>query len=651
MKLNTLFDFIEETQSVKEIKLTKSEYESLVKKLNKYSYEYYENNKAELLDSEYDTLYKKLLDYESINKSSKDSPTRRIGEKPSSKFVKKEHLSQMWSLDNIFALTEFDKWFEKIEKPELYLDPKFDGLSLNLIYKNGKLFSASTRGDGKTGEDVTRNAKTINTIPVEIPYLGEIEIRGEVVILKKDFEELQKSSSNSHSNPRNLASGSLRQLDPEITRERNLTFIPYSLGINDLNISKHSEIIELFEKWNFKVIKGIVVNSEKALMHYYQSILDSRDNLELEIDGVVIKVNNLSAQQELGYTIKAPKFALAFKFPASAKYSTLETVTWQVGRTGTITPVANINPVEVGGVIVRRVTLHNIDEIERLGLKNGATVNIVRRGDVIPKIENAIDGNSEIVIPHHCPNCNSTLVRDGVYLKCINNKCSSMLINKIDHYIKAMNIKGIGTKLVERLFEADLIKDFKDLYALDKEQLLKLEGIANKSADNILHVIAESIGTRELWRVIYGLGIEGIGESGAKILANKFGLEFYKVSHEQILNIDGFGIETANSFEEHLKNHQNEIVELLNITKPVVQQQTKQSVLTGKKIAITGTLTKPRNYYVELIEKLGGEFSSSITKSTSMLIIGSDAGSKLQKAKELNIEIIDEVEFLKRFPN
>ncbi len=629
--------------------MTSFEYFALIEKLNSYSQEYYLKDKSPISDSDYDQLYRQLVEHEKRypKQISILSPSQRIGEKPQESFIKSKHLSKMWSLDNIFNKDDFDKWFNKLNKPELYIDPKFDGASLNLVYENGALKSASTRGDGETGEDVTRNAKVISTIPQTIGHNGLIEIRGEIVILKKDFEQFKQQ----YSNPRNFASGSLRQLDPNITKDRKLTFIPYNLGINELNITKHSDIIDFFQQSGFKVIRGKVTNNIDEVINYYQSIIDSRENFELELDGVVIKINNLTVQNELGYTIKAPKFAIAFKFPAQEESSNIESIVWQVGRTGTITPVANILPVSVGGVIVRRVTLHNIDEIKRLGLKQDAKVKVVRRGDVIPKIESSSGGTEEIQIPHQCPNCHSDLQKDGVYLKCFNNNCSAIAINKLEHFAKAMDLKGLGGKIVEKLFDAGYLKELKDIYQMDKKAIAELDGLGKKSANNLISEINSSIGTRDLWRLIAGLGIEGVGESGAKILADNYGLGFVELNYEQLIAIDGFGVETASSIMQYLTDNKQILIELLSITKPVVKEKQMANKLSGKRIAITGTLSRPRDYYIQFIASLGGKFASSVSSKVDILLVGEDAGSKLQKATSLGIEIIDETEFLKRFGN
>jgi DNA ligase (NAD+) len=633
--------------------MTRKDYLKLIKKLNRYSYEYYVLDNPTIPDSEFDRLYRELEEFEKDNPDfiESDSPTKRVGGEVLDKFQKGEHLSPMWSLQNIFDESGLDEWIERVGTDNLYCEPKLDGVSLNLIYKDGKLKNGFTRGNGSIGEDVTLNAKTIQSIPLSIPHQDLIEIRGEVVILKDDFEKLNSTLHKKFANPRNASAGSLRQLDPSITAKRKLTFIPHGVGVNSLNTSSHSQLMEKIREFGFRAVEHRETKSISEAMEFFNSILDTREENRVELDGVVLKVDSLTIQDELGYGEKAPKWAVAFKFPAVEKSSKLLNVVWQVGRTGSVTPVGEIEPVEVGGVVVKRVTLHNFDEIERLHLKIGSTVTVVRRGDVIPKIVSAFDGDKVIDAPELCPVCQSYLFKDSTIIKCQNISCEAIAINSIDHFIKSMDIKGIGKKVVEKLYKSDFIRDIEDLYTLKVEDIKELDGFQEKSSINIIEAINSSIGTRELWQFISALGIYGVGDVGAKALAQHFGDEFQNKSRDDFINIDGFGDEISDSISSFLETNIAKVQKLIDEVKPLVKTVVKDSPLSGKRVAITGTLSKPRKEFISLIEESGAIFSSSITKKTDTLVVGDGGGSKLKKAKELEIEILSEIEFLKIFPH
>jgi DNA ligase (NAD+) len=618
-------------------------YKKAVEKLNLWAYQYYVLDKPTVSDFEYDTLYKEVSDFE---KEFPDeilpfSPTQRVGDEVSEKLEKAPHLSPMWSLENSYSLEEFQTWWEKLQKPKLFCEPKMDGASLNLIYKSGNLWKAITRGDGKTGEDVTKNAKTIKSIPLKISYLEEIEIRGEVVILKDDFAKLENLS-----NPRNAAAGALRQLDPKITAERLLTFIPYGFGKNSLDFENFSEEIRFLISLGFRDTERIKAETLEEISNFYLKTLESREKNQIELDGVVLKVDSLEFQESLGFGVKFPKWAIALKFPAVEKSSKILEIVWQVGRTGVLTPVANIEPVEIGGVIVSRVTLHNLDEVCRLGVGIGSKVIVARRGDVIPKIMSGESGDIEV--PEKCPVCNSKIHRDGVALYCQNISCKAVAINSIEYFLKSLQIKGVGKKVVETLFEKEIVRDIEDLYKLETKTLLALPRFGEKSAEKLQSTISNSVGKVELWQFILALGIRGVGDVGAKALSKEFGFEFLFKSKDDFLQIDGFGDEISSSLEDFCKVNFEKVERLLEIIKPKFEKIINTK-LSGKKIAITGTLSKSRNEYISEIEKRGGIFSKSVTKSVDILLSGEGGGSKLDRAKKLNIAIFNEVDFLKIF--
>jgi DNA ligase (NAD+) len=623
------------------------EYKTAVKKLNVWAYEYYVLDEPTALDSEYDELYRKVESWEKENseKVLAESPTNRVGDEVSEKFEKTEHLEPLWSLQNIFSIEEFKEWWEKLERPKLYCEPKMDGVSLNLIYKNGYLEKAITRGDGKIGENVTANAKRIKSIPLKIDYLEEIEIRGEVVILKRDFQKLE-----GFANPRNASAGALRQLDPNITGERRLSFFPHGIGKNSLDFENFSETLEFLISLGFRDTERKNIQSFDDVQSFYNFILSGREKNELELDGIVLKVDSFKIQKRLGFTAKFPKWAVALKFPAVEKRSILKSVKWQVGRTGVVTPVAEIKPVEVGGVTIRRVTLHNIDEVIRLGIRLNSEIIVVRRGDVIPKIISARNGDSEIEILSNCPVCNSQLFKDKTLILCQNLSCEARAINSIEHYLKSMDIKGIGKKIVETLFKNDLLKEIGDLYDLDILQLSMLPRFGSKSAEKVIFAIESSISNRELWQLITGLGISGVGDVGAKSIANAFGIDFLNKTRDDFLSLDGFGEEISNSVSDFIIKNRTEIEKIIELSKPKITRSSSQiGKLAGKSVAITGTLSMGRKEFVKIIENLGGSFSSSVSKKTDILLCGENGGSKKNKAEKLEIAIYSEDDFLNEF--
>lgn len=640
--------------------MTYSEYLLLVERLNRYAYAYYVLDEPQITDEEYDKEYKKLLLFEKQNPTlvAVDSPSQRVGDVPLKEFEKASHIERMWSLDDVFCLEELNEWVLRINRrfPEatFVVEPKFDGASLNLFYKEGVLVKAITRGNGEVGENVTQNAKTIPSIPLKISLKGRLEIRGEVVIKKRDFEEINKerleSGLKEFANPRNAASGSLRQLDPKITAKRRLYFYPWGIGYNELPHKTLSSKMEEVYNQGFLTppLKEICKKVEDIELSY-KKMMEQRDSIEVMLDGMVIKVDELEIQEALGYTIKSPRFACAYKFPALEKSTKLLDIILQVGRTGIITPVAKLEPVNIEGVTIERATLHNFDEIEKKDIRVGDIVTIIRSGDVIPKIISSLkerrDGSERVIKrPKTCPVCGSKLLDEGALIKCQNLECSARIKNSLIHFAskKALNIEGLGERNIEIFYKHGLLRHIEDIFFLDRDEMLKLEGFREKRVQNILDSIENSKGC-ECGRFINALGIEHIGESASRKLCEQFGLEFYLKSYEDFLEIDGFGSEMSASLVEFCSVNKEKIKQLIEIIKPKVKEKPTQDLkLQGLNIVITGTLTRPREEIKELLESMGARVSSSVSKKTDYLLIGVNPGSKLQKAEELGIKVVDE---------
>lgn len=644
--------------------MTHTEYQSAVELLKKYSYHYYVLDDPITTDEEYDILYHKVVAYEHENPSHilSDSPTQRVGDQPQEKFDKARHLSRMWSLEDLFNRDELDTWVNRITKVygnvTFGCEPKFDGASLNLIYEGGRLSQAITRGDGVEGEDVTQNAKTIQSIPLSIDYAGRIEIRGEVVIFKDDFEQINeerlKNGESLFANPRNAAAGSLRQLDTRITASRRLVFMPYGIGENSLDIPNLSERMEWVYALGFRrPAMRHVCRSAEEIEGFYQEMLGVRDTFEMLLDGMVIKVDSISVQDELGYTVKNPRWAAAYKFPAIEKLTVLRDVILQVGRSGVVTPVAIVEPVDIEGVTVERSTLHNFDEIQRKDIRIGDKVIILRSGDVIPKIVKVIASErtgSEAVVPRptHCPVCGSELLDEGALIKCQNLSCEARVVNSIIYFAskQCLNIDGLGDKIVEALHKAGLVHDVSDLFSLTMEQLLSLEGFKEKKSRNLIDAIAAARGC-ECWRFINALGIEHIGEVASKTLCGAFGTAFDTASREEILALEGFGGEMVESILEFVRVNGEKIEMLRSILSPVapVKIEAAENPFKGKSVVITGTMSVPRDVIKNLLESLGAKVASSVSKKTDYVVYGEDAGSKYDKAVELGVALLTESAF------
>ena len=641
--------------------ISDNEYIDAIEKLNLYAHHYYVLDDAITTDEVYDILYHQALEYEEENpqKVLADSPTQRVGDKVLDAFVKAPHLSKMWSLSDIFNHEDLTKWIEKIAKLSnnisYYCEPKFDGASLNLLYENGELIQAITRGDGSIGEDVTQNAKTIQSVPLKISEKNRTEIRGEVVIFKQQFEKMNKEREKKgealFANARNVAAGSLRQLDSKVTASRKLVFLPYGLGENSIDIPLLSNKMHYIYSLGFREPPmRFTCKDANEIDKAYKTMIENRDSFDMMLDGMVIKVDEVATQEQMGYTVKVPRFATAYKFPAIEKITTIKEIVLQVGRSGVVTPVANVEAVNIDGVVVERATLHNFDEIERKDIEINDKVIILRSGDVIPKIIKVLtherDGTQyKIKRPTHCPTCEKELLDEGALLKCQNLSCESRVINSITYFAskQCMNIDGLGEKIVVALYESGLVKSVKDLYFLEKEKLLALESFKEKKSQNLLDSIEKSKGC-DCWRFINALAIEHIGEVASKELCKKFSLSFVEASEEALIAIDGIGEEMKNSLLEFNEVNRELILELIDIIKPLELEvkEIQENFFKDKTVVLTGSMSRSRGEIKTDLEALGAKVSSSVSKKTDILIFGEDAGSKYDKAEKLGILLFDE---------
>jgi DNA ligase (NAD+) len=644
--------------------MNKEEYKKAVEKLNLWAYHYYVLDDPITTDEEYDKLYKKVEEYEETHPKDilQNSPTQRVGDVISEGFEKEPHLSRMWSLEDIFDADDLQKWLEKTYRLDanvtFYCEPKYDGASLNLIYENGELTKGITRGDGTVGELITPNVKTIRSIPLNIEHKELIEIRGEVVIFKDEFEKINeerlKRGEPLFANPRNAAAGSLRQLDPKVTASRNLVFLPYGVGVNSLEHKLLSDKMSYIYKLGFREppLRAITKGYDE-IEAIYEQMKEERESYPMMLDGMVVKVNEIAAQIDMGYTVKVPRWAVAYKFPAVEKITTIKDIVLQVGRTGVVTPVAVVEPTEIEGVVVERATLHNFDEIDRKDIRIGDKVIILRSGDVIPKIIKVLTQErtgKEVKIerPKNCPVCGSELLQEEVLIKCQNLKCEARVVNSIIYFAskQCLNIDGLGNKIVEQLFNAGLVRSVLDLFKLTKEKLLQLEGFKEKKAQNLLNAIESAKGC-DLWRLINALGIEHIGEVASKMIAQRFGLNFVNATKEELLEIDGIGEEMAESFLEFLRVNAETVSKLLEVLKPHEPEQkeeAKENPFKGKTVVLTGTMSESRGAIKEKLEALGAKVSGSVSKKTDYVIYGEDAGSKYDKAVSLGVETLTEDE-------
>jgi DNA ligase (NAD+) len=653
--------------------------ESLRDKIRYHESLYYVLDSPEISDAEFDKLMQQLkqLETEHPDLITSDSPTQRVGGKPREGFVKVPHSSPMLSLDNTYSEEELRAWERRVHElsgrsdVDYVCELKLDGMSLALIYENGKLVRGVTRGDGSVGEDVTLNVRTVRSIPLLIPgeklktagIPADFEVRGELLMptasFKKINEEREREGLPTFANPRNFTAGTVRQLDSNITAQRRLDYFPYMLLRNGRTyFDRHSKTLGALDAAGFKVNQNRkLVSSMDEVWSFIQQWEAKRDSLPYEIDGIVVKVDRTPLQDELGFTGKAPRWAIAYKYAARAGITKLENVRWQVGRTGKLTPVAELVPVSIGGTMVRNATLHNMDEIERLGVKIGDWLQVERGGDVIPKVAKVVDdkdhsrGTDDIEVPDHCPVCGTKVMRtEGeVDYRCVNANCPAKLLGTILHFASrgVMNIDGMGDALVTQLTDRGLVKNVADVYQLTKENLLSLERMGEKSAQNILDEI-ENSKRLPLDRVIYGLGIRFVGERTAEFLAEHFGsmeaLEHASV--EELQNVDEVGPRIAESIAEFFSIPANrKLVERLREAKLTLTGEKKQrgTKLAGKTFVLTGTLPRfTRDEAKKMIEDAGGKVTGSVTRKTDYVVAGSDAGSKLDKARELGVAVIDE---------
>lgn len=653
---------------------------TLTERLIEYDHAYYVLDNPIIDDYQYDQLFKELekLEADHPELALDYSPTKRVSGLASEKFTKKDHRSPMLSLQNsydvedLYAFDERCKKFLGSEKEiSYYCELKLDGLALEVIYEHGLFVSAITRGDGVTGEDVTNNVKTIQSIPLKLKTnLNLLEVRGEVVMKKMDFLKLNQIQSenglNEFANPRNAAAGSIRQLDPKITAQRSLQFYSYGLGeVNGIQFENHSDIYPFFQKQGIAEIASKYSKTclgIQEVVQFYQYTDRIRQELPFDIDGVVVKVNSITLQNQLGFIARNPRWATAVKFTPERSETIIKDIVIQVGRTGALTPVAVMEPTDVGGVTVSNATLHNQDEINRKDIRIGDHVIIHRAGDVIPEVVEVIlkkrkKNSQAYIIPEHCPVCQSKSVRedDEVKSRCPNPFCAARIKEGLKHFAsrKAMNIEKLGDKWIETLVDQGLVSQFSDIYQLKKEDLLKLERMGDKSAQNLMDSIESSKQTN-LARFLFSLGIRFVGEQTAKSLARRFeNLEnFLKASEEDLLAIDDIGPKVVHSIQQSLssKSFQKEIQALALSGISFAKETPRGTSLEGLTFVITGSLPLERGKIKEQIEQLGGKVSSAVSKKTNYLLAGSDAGSKLKKARDLKVEVLSWEELKKMAP-
>jgi DNA ligase (NAD+) len=658
--------------------------ESLREKIRHHEYRYYVLDDPEISDAEFDRLMNELKKLEAGHPElvAPDSPTQRVGGRPREGFVKVAHSTPMLSLDNAYSEEELRDWERRVQELsgrtdiEYVCELKLDGMSLALRYESGKLVRGITRGDGSTGEDVSSNVRTVRSVPLVVApdklkkagIPADFEVRGEMLMplasFKKMNEDREKQGLAVFANPRNATAGTVRQLEPSITAQRRLDYFTYIFLADGRTIFDNQ-----WQTLNSLEAAGFKVNPRRALAASFDEVWkfigqweEKRDHLAYEIDGIVIKVDRTRLQEELGYTGKAPRWAIAYKFAARSGVTQIEGILVQVGRTGKLTPVAALKPVAIGGTTVSRATLHNMDEIERLGVKIGDWVAVERGGDVIPKVVRVVDdkghprGTKEFVMPTRCPVCGGHVVRaEGeADHRCVNRKCPAKLRETILHFASrgVMNIDGMGDALVTQLTDRKLVKDVADIYKLTKDDLLKLERMGDKSAENVLKEI-ENSKKLPLERVIYGLGIRMVGERTAQFLAEHFGNmdDLMNAGEEELQQVEEVGPRIAKSIVEFFAEPKNrELVDELRAAGLTLRGKKKErgTKLAGKTFVLTGTLTNySRDEAKKMIEDAGGKVTGSVSKKTDYVVAGADAGSKLDKAKELGVAVIHEKEMEK----
>lgn len=648
--------------------------EELKKLLNQYGHEYYVLDRPSVPDSEYDQKMQELIQLEEAYPEliTTDSPTQRVGGEPLEGFKKVEHQIPMLSLGNAFNETDlraFDRRVrERLNEPVRYVcELKIDGLAVSLIYENGQFIQGATRGDGTVGEDITSNLRTVKSIPLSVSEQAKIEVRGEAFMPKASFHKLNEikaeHAEEPFANPRNAAAGSLRQLDPKIAASRNLSVFLYGVGEWEVEgITSHSERLTLLSELGLKVNpEWRTFDTIEGVLDYVSHWTDNRQNLDYEIDGIVIKVDHIAQQERLGYTARSPRWAIAYKFPAEEVLTTLTDIELSVGRTGVITPTAVLDPVQVAGSTVQRASLHNEDLIREKDIRIGDEVIIKKAGDIIPEVvrvlpEKRTGDEVEFYMPDACPACGSELIRldEEVALRCINPDCPAQLEEGLLHFASrnAMNIDGLGEKVNAQLFREELIHTIADVYRLDRNELLKLERMGEKSADNLLHAI-ENSKANSLEKLLFGLGIRFIGEKAARILAEHFGTmeKIEQATYDELVAIDEIGEKMAESvvqfFSEdkviHLLEELNELGLNMTYHGPRQAGEADETIFTGKTIVLTGKMEHfTRQEARAQIEAMGGSVTGSVSKNTDIVIAGEAAGSKYEQARKLDVTIWDE---------
>lgn len=641
------------------------EMKKLVEKLNDYAYRYYVLDEPVVADAEYDRLYDELVAMEKeTGVVLEDSPTRRVGGAPLSKFVSVKHLGRLYSLDKCQTKEAMTAWLDKLGDgdriPACSVEYKFDGLTINLTYRDGKLVRAATRGDGVNGEDVTAQVMTINCVPLSIDFKGTVEVQGEGIMR---LSALESYNSNPDvvplKNARNAAAGAIRNLDPNETAKRRLEVICYNVNyIEGMRFERGDEMIKFLEENRFKVSDYYLLSeSKKEILAALDDIAAKRDSLDFLIDGAVVKINRYSMREELGYTQKFPRWAVAFKFEAQEATTIVKDVIWQVSRTGKLNPLAVLEPVDLAGVTVSRATLSNYNEIKRKGIKIGCRVFVRRSNDVIPEITGVaeyLEGNREIEPPTVCPACGSPVEWNGAFVKCTNKDgCETALISKFAHFVSrgAMDVEGLSEKTLELLYQEGKIRRFADLYSLTADDLIGIEGFRDKKISNILNAIDASKNT-ELSRLLYAIGIPNVGKKAANQLADEFGTldAVMAATEDRLVAMDDFGEITAKDVVAFWADEKNveDVRLLLEKGVTIREKEKKEGVFSGRKVVLTGSLKGyPRSKAKELIEERGGEVADSVSKTVNLVIAGEEAGSKLEKARKLGIEIIGEEQFEK----
>lgn len=636
--------------------------QEIVKQLNQWAYEYYVLDKPTVADTQYDALYDQLVLLEKqTGVVLPDSPTHRVGGEPLKNFVQHKHLKRLYSLDKVQSFGELQEWMQKVNKAvgevEFTVELKYDGLTINVTYEDGNFAGAATRGNGIVGEDVTEQVKTIKTVPLSIPFKGKCELQGEGIMRLSALEKYNREHPKDIlKNARNAAAGAIRNLDPKVTAQRNLDVVFYSNGYEEgLQVHSQTQLVKFLQEngmlTNYVFKRAKTFEEVKAVINY---IGEKRSSFDFLIDGVVIKINDFAVREKLGYTDKFPKWAIAYKFDAEQVTTRLNQVEWQVGRTGKLTPIGKLDAVELCGATIRRATLNNFGDILRKKLKTNALVFVRRSNDVIPEVLGAAEeGGEEIVKPTVCPACGFPLQEVGANLYCVNaENCRPQIVARLSHYCEkgACDIEGLSDKTVNLMVDKLDVRSVADLYRLTKEQLLTLEGFKDKKAQNVVDAVEKSKNVA-LPQFIYALGLDNVGTVTAKDLAAMFGSvdNLQKATMEQLTSIDGIGDIVAEGIVQYFKESQNlEIIRQLKEAgiNPQMHLQEKKGPFLGKKVVLTGSLSNyTRSEASKIIESLGGEVSSTVSKTVNLVVAGEDAGSKLQKAQSLGIEIIDEQQF------